>query len=380
MPFFAHVAPLARLIALIAMTLCSFAPALAPAAYGQDAASVSAEAQVQNGITLAQLMEQIEAERTALAARDASEVEWLLFDGKVLKLTGNFEQSAEVYRRVLTLEPENLVARQELAHALFLARDFRASKFHFETLERSDPVPERRQLYRRFLSLIAQNQPFGIQGFFSIVPSSNVNRGTTNTVFDTTLGQFVIDPSSQVSSGLGVNAGVSGYFRRVLSERRRVALNWGLSGTRYEDDQYDSTTATLGVALETIEPWGSWFASPFARRTWREDDSDNDAFGLTVGGRYGIDARHAISGSISHEFREYPNQSFQDGPFTSLTVYLERQINPALSVNIGFGLERSVPEADHLRYDGARLILGGARAWTGGLQTNASIEYGDSRL
>ena len=115
------------------------ATALAGSAQAQDGAPAAPPVVT---MTLEQLTAQIEAERAALEERGASEAEWLMFEGKVLKLTGQYAGSATAYRRVLALEPQNLVARQELAHALFLARDFRAAKFHFEALERGGPQRE----------------------------------------------------------------------------------------------------------------------------------------------------------------------------------------------------------------------------------------------
>ena len=135
------------------------------------------------------------------------------------------------------------------------------------------------------------------------------------------------------------------------------------------------------MSLETIEDWGNWSVQPYVRRTWREPDSsgndyDNDAVGIRLTGRMGLDARHALAGSVSHEVRDYATQDQQDGPFSAASLSLERQVNPAWSVWGGFGLERSVPQQPYLRYDGTRVFMGGARSWTGGLQTSAQIEFG----
>ena len=79
--------------------------------------------------------------------------------------------------------------------------------------------------YRRFLAMIRRRKPFGVSGYFSMLPSTNVNRGTAETVFQTSIGEFAIDESSQAMSGLGLVVGFSGYGRHALSGDTRVAFN-----------------------------------------------------------------------------------------------------------------------------------------------------------
>lgn len=147
---------------------------------------------------------QIEAARIVLEAQSPSEADRLFFEGRVLKAQRKFPEAIRVFRQVLQIDPNYINARRELAHTLLLNRDYGPAEYHFDALLQIDQNEQMRDGYRGFLNVIEQNKPVGFSGYFSLLPSTNVNRGTANTVFDTTLGQFVIDPNSQAESGVGV--------------------------------------------------------------------------------------------------------------------------------------------------------------------------------
>ena len=169
---------------------------------------------------------QVEAARIALEVQNPSQADRVFFDGRILKAQRRFPEAINAFRQVLQIDPNYINARRELAHTLLLNRDYGRARFHFEELLKIDQNDQMRDGYRGFLNVMDQNKPIGFSGYFSILPSSNVNRGTTNIVFDTNLGQFVIDPNSQAESGVGVQLGFSGYFRHLTSPTSRISLNW----------------------------------------------------------------------------------------------------------------------------------------------------------
>lgn len=342
--------------------------ALSGVASAQQAASPSISQLISGG--------QIEAARVALEAENPSEADRLFFEGRVLKAQGRLGEAVQVFRQVLQRDPDYINARRELAHTLLLSRDYGPAEFHFDALLRVDSNEEMRDGYRRFLNVIDQNKPIGFSGYFALIPSSNVNRGTNNTVFDTTLGQFVINPTSQAESGVGVQLGVSGYFRHLTSPTSRIALNWSLSGTRYEQEQYNSALGNIALSYEQITGSGSWFVSPYYRMNWREDDADNDALGMRFGLTYRLDTKTQLSFSLAHEYRDYSVQDYQDGSFSSASISLSHQLSPSLSVSGGVAFERSLPSAEHLQYDSGKMVLGLSKLWEGGLQSSFGFEYG----
>lgn len=314
--------------------------------------------------------------RAAFEAQAPSAVDRLFFEGRVAKSQRRFDEAIRLFRRTLELDPNRTDARRELAHTLMLNRDYGAAKYHFNALLQSDPNPRMRAGYQQFITRIDREKPVGISGHFSILPSNNVNRGTNNLVFNSTLGTFVIDPNSRAESGIGVQLGASGFFRNQIGPAARLALNWSVTGTRYEEGRYNSLFGNVAASYEQITSSGVWKVSPYTRVNWRADDADNYAYGASLSYAHRFSTDNQLKTTFAHEYRGFPVQSYQDGTYTSASVQLSHQFTPSFSISGGVGLDRSRPEADHLKYDGYRVFGNFSKIWEGGYNTTFGAEVG----
>ncbi|SMX32273.1 surface lipoprotein assembly modifier [Actibacterium lipolyticum] len=319
---------------------------------------------------------QFEAARTLFETQNPSEAEYAFFEGRTLKVQGRLAEAIKAFRTALQIDPEYIQARRELAHTLLLDQQFDVAEYHFNALLDIDPNPQLREGYRDFLNVIDRNKPVGLSGYFSLIPSSNINRGTTNAIFDTTSGVYVIDPSSKANSGVGAQVGIAGYFRKQTGPKSRVSVNWNLSGTQYEETIYNYATGSLSLAYERSSTNTKWSISPYLRSTWREDDADSDVTGLSFSIARRLSDKNQLGFSVSHEYRHYPNQSYNNGNFEAAAISLIHQVDPSLSLNVGLGLEQGRPSSPHLQYHGNRIFAGVSKAWEGGLNTVVGIEAG----
>lgn len=319
---------------------------------------------------------QIDAARAAFEQGNPSEAERLFFDGRLQKATGQFDAAIASFRAALLADPALINARRELAHTLLLAEDYRASEFHFRALLDIDTNPQMRAGYRRFLGAIDANRPLLISGFGAVLPSTNVNRGSQNAGFDTTLGRFVIDPGSRAQSGVGFRFGLSGQFRQRLEPGSRAILDWSLARTLYSDDTFNAWDATVGLTVERITQTARWSIGGYQRRTWEADDGDIVATGVRANLRQSLG--DGLSGTVSllGEVRDYRNSDTQDGPFFAATVGLTRQFGPSVALSGGLTYERSLPELEHLRYAAYGITADLSRSWDGGLFTRIDLSAG----
>lgn len=319
---------------------------------------------------------QISAAETRLEHSNPTEIDRLFFQGQVLKASGDFQRAIDIFREVLIRNPQHLNARRELAHTLLLAEQYDAARSNFRRLLEIDPNETMRNGYSNFLTVIAKKKPAGISGYFALRPSTNINRGTDNTYFDTELGQFVISPENRVESGIGYQLGVSGYFRRPLTAESRLVLNWGLTDTVYEADKYDNAVGTLSLTYEKTTGLGGWALSPYAIYTWNNSADDFQ----TVGARFSLKQRVSremrVSIDLRHEFRDFASQNYQDGAFNSGQLGIAYQVTPRVSINAGFDVDQSRPAAPHLQYDGFKAFAGITNSWASGLSASFGLEFG----
>lgn len=334
--------------------------------------------QAQDSLAISRLINQGRiAEAEAVLNRTApSAAERLFFQGQVLKAQGRLPAAIETFRAVLRLEPDYLNARRELAHSQMLNRDFGAARDQFTALLDIDPDPQMRDGYRRFLATIDQNRPVTVRTQFAVLPSSNARRGTTNTVFDTALGQFVINPAARAKPGVALQYGLSGAFRHNVGASGRVVLDWSAIAIAADDPVRDMREATVALSYERLTRQGSWRVAPTARRAERRDGTDHAALGWRIGATRRLNDRDSLIVAAHRETRRYDSQDFQNGAYGTLSAGLTRAISASLQVSGTVTLEYGQAEAAHLAYEGLSVSASVNRAWTGGLVTGFGLEFG----
>ncbi|MEM7212659.1 MAG: tetratricopeptide repeat protein [Pseudomonadota bacterium] len=130
----------------------------------------------------------IDEARQVLEASNPSEADRRFFEARLAKARGDLDAAIRQFRAVLSADPRHLNARRKLAHSLMLAEQYDSAEFHFRELIRIDPSPRLVAQYRQFLAVIDDNQPLSMGVFGAVLPSTNVNRGSTSAVFDTDIG------------------------------------------------------------------------------------------------------------------------------------------------------------------------------------------------
>ena len=319
---------------------------------------------------------QIEAARVVLENSAPSQTERLFFDGRVLKARGKFADALSAFRQTLHHDPDHINAQRELAHTLMLHGRYDAAERHFQALLSIDPNEYMRDGYRAFLKQINQNKPVRFSGHFSILPSTNINRGTTNTIFDTTLGRFVINPASQAESGVGIQLGLSGRFRYPIDNQNLVFFYLGLSGKIYKNELFNSSVNQLTVSYKRLSDLDAWSISPYFKINQRKDDADNNTKGLIFNFSRQLDFRHQISFSAEYGYNQFKYQNYKNGVFGVSSMNLNRNINPHLSISSGIGFEHNNPEANHLKYKSYKLFSELNKKWKDILKVKIRAELG----
>lgn len=314
-----------------------------------------------------------EGVRRALAvSAPAATVDALISKGQALKSNGQLSAAIRLFRDALQLDPDALVARRELSHALILSGAFSAARFQLDILLRSDPSGEMRTAYRRVIRQIDRDQPVGVTGEFAVLPSSNVNSGTTNTDFE----GGTIDPNSQQKSGVGVLIGISGYLREDVGPNARVRLTWGLSKIAYADAIFNSMGTRFALSYEHQHAQGRWAVGAHYAHTLREDDASYRARGVRIALDQGVSDTLKLGMSALTEQRVYPSQSYNTGHFSQFDLQMSYTATPSLMMSVGIGAQVSSPLADNFRYTGYTVTTTVAKEWRGGLQTRASLQGG----
>lgn len=319
---------------------------------------------------------QIKSAQEVLEASNPSETARLFFAGRVFKASQNYLVAIAIFREVIDRDPNRINAKRELAHTLLLAGEFENAETYFYELLQIDKNEIMQNGYRRFLGVIARHRPSAVSLKFSLLPSSNINKGTDNAVFDSELGELIIEPSIQAESGVGIQFELSGFFRRPASAQSRMQLNWAVSSIKYGNENYDNITGLLSVSYEKRTLNRQWSLSAYTRHIWRKGGADIN----TLGGKYEFEQKLSLANSIAlsllHEYTRYPLSGYQDGPFASGAVSITHQFDIGSNISGGIRVEHSYPMAEHLQYLSHSAFGNINRIWSEGTQTAVGFQIG----
>ena len=314
-----------------------------------------------------------------LETADPSDIDRLFFDGRILKAVQQFDQAIAVFREVLRLDPTYIAAKRELAHTLLLTGNLDVAEFHFRELLRQDQNRGAHADYRYFLDTISSTKPFGFSGQVALLPSTNVNRGTSNTRFGT--GGTITDDSRE-ESGTGVYASLSGYYRRGLSTQSQLVFRGTIDARKYSVSDYNQASGTFSVAYERAYSLGSWSIEPYYRHLGSKDAYDSRAIGARAWLQHEITPSTVLAFSTSYERQRYPflGDTFYDGPRMSGSVALYYQFRPDLSFSGGLRTENNRPERVDLQYKEYAAFANLDKAFRGGLNLGFGVEVGNRRF
>lgn len=319
---------------------------------------------------------QFAAALQVLTESSPSQTDTLFFQARIDKARGQYSAAIVKLNEVLRRSPNHLNAKRELAHTLLLSARFNAAATQFRALLDVDQNPTMRAGYVQFLTTIENTKPVGFSGFVTLKPTSNLNNGTQNTRFDTFLGQVVIDESSRAVSGVGLQAGISGYFRYPVGQGNRMVLDWSASGTRYKNAAFNSDATNISLQFEHPFRTGQIQLGPYWRRGFRSGDISQDTSGFALNTDIRLSQDYSLNANFTTEYRLHPTKPHLDGTLDAGRVTIKRVVSDSLSVSGGISASTSRPESAHLQYDSLGVNVAVAKTWQSGIRTSVGLNIG----
>ncbi|MCV6594781.1 MAG: surface lipoprotein assembly modifier [Silicimonas sp.] len=288
---------------------------------------------------------------------------------------GQFDQAITRLRALLRAFPGDVILREELGLTLLMAKDYGAAQYHFEELDRISTDPKRRALYKSILARIARERPSGINFSFQIAPSTNINSGSSEERFDTSLGTLTIDETSQSQSGTRLHMGLNGFFRKPLESGDQLRLDWALSQTGYSGDLladkfYSGVTLSYRREREGVAQTYS------LGRNFLNSDEDVARTRIGIDSTRRLGKTHFLAFGASVTDRDNLDDPADSG--TDADGYLRHiwALDRAQNVFAGLRFERSKPDRAHQSFTGGFLQFGGQKVFEAGTVISGSLSLG----
>lgn len=142
-------------------------------------------------------------------------------EGLIAARAGDHRRAIGIYRQILAVEPGNDVVRIELAGSLAALNDADGVRAQAEMLRASGIDDRLGGAITRLADLVDANRPLRFRGYASILPSTNVNRGTDNETVPLGPINLAIDDNSRRKSGIGLLLGGEAVYQRPIAPGRR---------------------------------------------------------------------------------------------------------------------------------------------------------------
>ncbi len=333
----------------------------------------ASEAQKSNSVQFLLLTGRLDEARVALAQSTVSELEKAYLEGIILHREGNYEAAASLFRKILNARPEQVLVRRALVDSLIAMKDYRAADYQLERLIETDREKRNRPKYRSAQRRITELKPWGFLGSVAITPSSNINRGTSNAIFSTGLGDFIIDEKGKEESGIGISLSF-GAYRQLQLEEGSLRINGKASGTFHEDDELDTYGVALWVDYRKRLENGFWEISPRIEESFRNRKRHVQTRGLDLTRRHRTSAKNTWTYRLRGSYSNYYEDDYLDGTYVSGAVGLRKRFSPFIYVNGNLGVAAGRPDADHLKYDKYTISTDIIRSWPNGWLGSVGIE------
>jgi tetratricopeptide (TPR) repeat protein len=299
---------------------------------------------------------------------------------------GDPERAVFALERVLALQPDNALARAEIARAYYVMGEREAARREFEAVRRYDIPEDAKATVDRFLSAIAAAEGTRIDGFIELGAGydSNVSSAlATSTIAIPAFGgaAFTLDPSLTERGDQFFNVAGGVAFTRKLSQPWSLVggiaayLRRNTDATRFDTTSVDGNIGVRymrGLDAFTLGAQGQYYAVDAAR--YRE------ATGAVAQWQHAFDERTQASVFGQYVQLRYESQPVRDADRSILGVAFARAfsgaLSPAVYGSIYGGQEKALdPAYPHLGHTPVGVRAGGQLRLGGGWSAFASASY-----
>ncbi len=285
----------------------------------------------------------------------------------ILLQQGKVAQSEQVFREILRVAPDFLPARRGLMQVLARQGQKDAALFHAQQyLNVASDTPERAMIAAATQS--ASGAQWGFSPRFSIVPSSNANKGAKDRIVVIGSSTFVLTEPSVETRAVGVS------FGGTLWRNFRPSEQWQATGllsfdAKYFGRAYIADDLNLGTELRLKRDFGHLRLSfgPRAERLMQEGGTVRNRVGFVLSAQRAQSAQMGFNLDAGYFRQTYPDgisgPSFRDGHTAHMTPQIAWAGKSGLRFSIGLPLITERTQRAHLDHDDIGLSLSVAKTW-----------------
>ncbi len=314
-----------------------------------------------------------------LEAQRAGDPEFDYLLGIAALDSGHGERAVFALERVLAVQPDNALARAEIARAYLFVGEKDTARREFENVKRQ-PIPaEARATIDRYLSAITAAETTQVQGYveLGLGSDSNVNSATANSqIALPAFGGLIATLNSAATSKSDSFASVAGgiNFTRKLGDRWAVVGSVAGNGKfNRNEDQFDTDTIEGNLGARWAVDTDALTLAAQMQSFELDNSRYRDSRGLIAQWQHNLDERRQLTGYVQYAQLRYPTQQIRDANRgivgAAWAQAFSGGLSPVLFLSVYGGEESELADGvPHLGHKPAGLRIGGqikpAQGWT----------------
>ncbi|MGB0498886.1 MAG: surface lipoprotein assembly modifier [Rubricella sp.] len=296
---------------------------------------------------------------------------------RILAATGNLEEAEAVLRRILELRPEFDRVRYDLAQVLAAQGNAEGAAFHLSILSEGVETTDERAQLEALIDRLGGQGGISFGGSLGILPSTNINSGTSATTINIGGLPFVISEDSRETSGVGLELGANMRASWPLGEALTAYAAGSVTLNDYEETRFDRFVLDTRIGLLIGERSRRTTVEAIGDRRWLDYEDLDYGLGFRVGHRRALSPRWTVNGefsSIRRVTHESPGSAIRTN---TLSLRLDRRLSATAGVHATIIHDwATADERDHFAYSGGSIAFGGYRAFGGGFTVGGEIRTG----
>ena len=293
--------------------------------------------------------------------------------------SGHRERAIFALERVLAVQPDNALARAEIARAYLAVGEKDTARREFEAVKR-EPIPAAaRATIDRYLSAIKAAETTQVQGYIELGlgTDSNVNSATSSSqIALPSFGGLIatLNPAatSKGDSFTNLLGGIN--FTRKLNERWSVVA--GLAGNgkfNRNEDQFDTLTLDGNLGAHWAADNDALTLAAQMQSFELDNSRYRDSRGLIAQWQHNLDERRQLTGYMQYAQLRYPTQGIRDADRgiagAAYAQAFSGRLSPVLFLSAYGGREKERADGvPHLGHKPWGIRIGGqfkpAEGWT----------------
>lgn len=267
------------------------------------------------------------------------------------------------------------IAQQELQNGNWAKS---LARFRWLLLE-GLPDAQHEVAYQNTIATITNQHPLRFSLSGTLLPSSNISKASSHSIFATDLGDFTIDSAEDHQSGLGLQLGTSATFSRVYARGRTIYATGSLSTNLYGEKDLQVAQGALTIGHEWLSAGRqsrlSLTHNHYAYRDLEDRDAPDFVTTALSFSRYQkLGAKSSLRIDANIQSAAYEERDHNDGVHTSLYLTPKYQLNVQNAVSAKFGAQTVDIQADHLSYTGHSLGVFWDRIEKNGMRWGLGVE------